>query len=72
MPELESGLDLVDNNFKLSLMRDNMKRKNIDACIILRTDEHLSEYLAPCDERLAFISEFTGSAGNAVITKSGA
>ena len=31
-------------------------------------DEHKSEYLAPEDERLAFVSGFTGSAGHAVIT----
>jgi Xaa-Pro aminopeptidase len=45
-----------------------MKHGQVDAYIILRTDEHMSEWLAPCDERLAFISEFTGSNGQAVVT----
>ena len=35
---------------------------------MFRTDEHKSEYLAPEDEWLAFVSGFTGSAGHAVIT----
>ena len=35
-------------------------------------DAHNSEYIAPCDERLAFISGFKGTNGIAVITKSAA
>ena len=34
-----------------------------------RTDEHQSEYLCPCDERVAFISGFTGSNAIAVISQ---
>lgn len=29
-----------------------------------------SEYIAPCDQRRAFITGFTGSAGTAIITDS--
>lgn len=32
-------------------------------------DAHNSEYIAPCDERIAFISGFTGSNGVCVITQ---
>ena len=61
--------NVVDlNSEKLEKLRSIMKEKNIVATIVFRTDEHKSEYLAPEDERLAFISEFTGSAGHAVIT----
>ena len=44
-------------------MKDN--HKNI--FIINRTDEFLSEYIAPYAERLNWISDFTGSAGRAII-----
>lgn len=31
-------------------------------------DQHNSEYIASCDERIAFISGFTGSNGVVVVT----
>lgn len=42
----------------------------INAYIIPSGDAHQSEYIAECDERRAFISGFTGSAGTAVVTDS--
>jgi len=32
-------------------------------------DQHNSEYIAACDERIAFISGFTGSNGICVVTQ---
>ncbi|GJP42339.1 hypothetical protein CLOM_g1914 [Closterium sp. NIES-68] len=43
--------------------------KGVDALIIPSEDPHQSEYMAPCFERRAFISGFTGSAGTAVVTR---
>ena len=40
---------------------------NIDLFIINRTDEFLGEYIAPYAERLKWISNFSGSAGRAII-----
>ncbi len=40
----------------------------MQAMIVPRSDAHQNEYVAPSDERLKFISGFTGSAGVAVIT----
>jgi Xaa-Pro aminopeptidase len=42
--------------------------KGIAAYIIPSSDAHQSEYVAACDERRAFLSGFTGSAGTAVVT----
>lgn len=42
---------------------------NIFAYIIPGTDAHLSEYIAPRDARVAFMTGFTGSAGTAVVTQ---
>lgn len=42
---------------------------NISAYIIPGTDAHLSEYIAPRDARVAFMTGFTGSAGTAVVTQ---
>lgn len=46
-----------------------MKAKNLDAYIVYHFDYHQSEYLAPCDERIAFISGFTGSNGICLIVR---
>ncbi|CAI6011243.1 unnamed protein product [Closterium sp. NIES-65] len=43
--------------------------KGVDAFIIPSEDPHQSEYMAPCFERRAFISGFTGSEGTAVVTR---
>ena len=40
-----------------------MKSNDIDLFLINRTDEFLSEYIAPYAERLKWISNFSGSAG---------
>lgn len=44
------------------------KHPDVFAVLVLHSDAHNSEYLAKCDERLAWISGFDGSAGTAVVT----
>ena len=46
-----------------------MKDCKKDVFLINNTDEFLSEYVAPYAERLNWISNFTGSAGRAIIEK---
>jgi len=53
----------------LTALREELERRGVDAMIIPSDDPHLSEYVAPCFERRAFVSGFTGSAGTAVVTK---
>ncbi len=52
---------------RLEKLRSLMRQLNLDALIVNREDEHLSEYLSPESERLGYITGFTGSAGVAVI-----
>ncbi|MEM8626962.1 MAG: aminopeptidase P family protein [Pseudomonadota bacterium] len=40
---------------------------DLDAVLVPRADRHQGEYVAACDERLAWLTGFTGSAGLAVI-----
>lgn len=54
---------------RILAIREKMQSKNIDACIIPYTDNHLSEYPAPPFKFIEYISGFTGSAGTLVITK---
>ena len=49
-----------------------MKAANVQAMVVPSNDPHLSEYVHPTYERRAFISDFTGSAGTALITEDAA
>ena len=54
---------------RLQALRQLMLQANIDALIVPRSDEYLGEYLPAHNERLLWISGFTGSAGAAVILR---
>ena len=58
---------------KLSALRALMESKRIDAYLIPSTDAHLNEYVPACWRRRAWLSGFTGSAGELVVrrTKAG-
>ncbi|KAM4622151.1 xaa-Pro aminopeptidase 2 [Polymixia lowei] len=60
----------VNTTLRLQALRDAIRPLNISAYIIPGTDAHLSEYIAPRDARMAFMTGFTGSAGTAVVTQS--
>ncbi|XP_038556064.1 xaa-Pro aminopeptidase 2 [Micropterus salmoides] len=59
----------VNTTHQLQELRERMLPLNISAYIIPGTDAHLSEYIAPRDARMAFMTGFTGSAGTAVVTQ---
>ena len=46
-----------------------MKDKGFDAYIIPHGDQHNNEYIAEADERIKFISNFSGSNGMGLVTK---
>lgn len=52
----------------LKELRAALAQTNADAMLIYRRDEFDNEYVPPCNERLAFATGFTGSAGMAIIT----
>ena len=54
---------------RLQAIRDEMHKQQLDAYIIPRADEYLGEYVPAHNERLAWISSFTGSAGAVIILK---
>uniref|UniRef100_A0A3B5MCX6 Xaa-Pro aminopeptidase 2 n=1 Tax=Xiphophorus couchianus TaxID=32473 RepID=A0A3B5MCX6_9TELE len=59
----------VNTSIQLQELRAQMLPLNVSAYIIPGTDAHLSEYIAPRDARMAFMTGFTGSAGTAVVTQ---
>ncbi len=54
---------------KLALLRDQIKKANVDAYIVSGNDPHSSEYVAPFYQSRIYLSQFSGSAGSIVITK---
>lgn len=61
--------DLNTSTQRLERLRRQLDAHNLDALIIPRFDAHQGEYCAAHDERLAWATGFTGSAGVAIITK---
>jgi Xaa-Pro aminopeptidase len=53
---------------KLEQLRAEMAKQGLKIYICFHGDNHNSEYLAPCDERIKFISGFSGSNGLCVVT----
>jgi len=54
---------------KLKTLQDFMKKHDLSALLIPRTDEFQGEYIASYSQRLAWLTGFTGSAGFAVVAK---
>ena len=53
---------------RIAALREAMRTKAIDACIVPTGDPHMSEYISDYYKTREFITGFTGSAGTAVIT----
>lgn len=54
---------------RLAALRGELARRNLTGFVVPRADAHQNEYVPPSDERLAWLSGFTGSAGLAVVLK---
>ncbi|MBK5962358.1 X-Pro aminopeptidase [Rhodoplanes elegans] len=52
---------------RLAALRDELARRDLDGFVVPRADRWQNEYVAPCDERLAWLTGFTGSAGAAIV-----
>ncbi|ABV35635.1 peptidase M24 [Shewanella sediminis HAW-EB3] len=57
---------------RLDAVRIEMAKANLDAFIIPRADEYLGEYVPERNERMLWISDFTGSAGMVIVLKESA
>src|SRR4051812_20790910 len=62
--EPESGVAL---SARLSAFREELARRKLTGFVIPRADQQQNEYVAPSEERLAWLTGFTGSAGMAVV-----
>ena len=62
--EPESGVALTA---RLSALREELARRNLSGFLVPRADQQQNEYVAPSEERLAWLTGFTGSAGLAIV-----
>ena len=56
-------------NIKIKKIQNKLKEKNINTLIINRTDEFLNEYISLDSERLLWATDFSGSAGRAIVSQ---
>ncbi|GAA6030782.1 hypothetical protein JCM8097_008874 [Rhodosporidiobolus ruineniae] len=59
----------TDTSSRLAALRHKLDTHNLQAYIVDSGDAHANEYIADSDERRAWISGFTGSAGTALVLK---
>ena len=52
---------------RVAALRDRLRAEGVDGFLVPRADAHQGETVAPHDERLAFLTGFTGSAGLAIV-----
>lgn len=71
MSLLSSSQPLQSNKIanRLAAIRSELANANLDAFIIPRADEYLGEYVPEHNERLYWATDFTGSAGMAIVLK---
>src|ERR1700675_2717315 len=62
--EPEGGVALTA---RLSAFREELARRKLTGFVIPRADQQQNEYVAPSEERLAWLTGFTGSAGLAIV-----
>src|SRR6266576_2891628 len=62
--EPESGVALTA---RLSAFREELARRKLTGFIVPRADHQQNEYVPPSEERLAWLTGFTGSAGVAIV-----
>src|SRR4051812_7441203 len=60
----EAGVALTA---RLAAFREELARGKLTGFVIPRADQQQNEYVAPSEERLAWLTGFTGSAGMAVV-----
>jgi Xaa-Pro aminopeptidase len=65
----EDHADPSFGTLHLPLIREAVQRQGLDGFLIPHEDEHQNEYLPAANDRLAWATGFTGSAGAAVVLK---
>ena len=73
LQERRAGLRRADRGMlghagRLRRLRDALRERGVEGFVLMRTDEHGSEYLPGYAERVAWLTGFTGSAAQTAVT----
>jgi Xaa-Pro aminopeptidase len=52
---------------RVATLRAELRRRELDGLVVPHADRQMNEYLPACEERLAWLLGFTGSAGRAIV-----
>jgi Xaa-Pro aminopeptidase len=63
----EDESDRAASGPRIAALRAEFKRGKLAGFVVPRADRHQNEYVPPSDERLKWLTGFTGSAGSAII-----
>src|SRR5580698_2227041 len=63
----DDGGERAESAPRVQALRDELAKRGLDGFIVPRTDRFQNEYVPPSDERLAWLTGFTGSAGAAIV-----
>ncbi len=63
----EDTADPSQGAVRIAALRAELARLGLDGFLVPRADRQQNEYVPPCEERLAWLTGFTGSAGLAAI-----
>src|ERR1700756_2391125 len=57
----------VDTAPRLAALRQELARRGLSGFVVPQANRYQAEFTPPCEERLAWLTGFTGSAGAAVV-----
>jgi Xaa-Pro aminopeptidase len=63
----EDAADRDATPARVAALRAELARRGLDGLIVPKADRHQNEYLPPSEERLAWLTGFSGSAGRAIV-----
>ncbi|HEY2137290.1 MAG TPA: aminopeptidase P family N-terminal domain-containing protein, partial [Xanthobacteraceae bacterium] len=63
----EDTTDRATSGPRLAQLRAELARRGLDGFVVPRADRYQNEYVPPSDERLSWLTGFSGSAGTAIV-----
>ena len=63
----DEATDRTQGASRIAALRAELKRRELDGFVVPRADRHQGEYVPSSEERLAWLTGFSGSAGLAVV-----
>ena len=63
----DESSDRRESAVRIAALRAELARLELDGFVVPRADRHQGEYVPACEERLAWLTGFNGSAGTAIV-----